>query len=319
MIRTASIRLPLGLQHWIEDQARSFLHPEDAPRIDFTRPAGEPALVAPDSVAWQVFRNPVSLFIGGVAAVLLELAEPRVRTGVWEHTSFRTDPAARLRRTGLAAMATVYAARSVAEEMISSVRGLHDRVSGVTLGGEPYRASNPELLDWVQATASYGFLQAYLRFVRPLGPAQRDLFYAESAGAALLYGCAEPPWSEAQMEVKLAAMRPRLEPSPIIFEFLEIMRDAEILPPSMRPVQRLMIRAAVDIVPLWARQLLGLGQPYGLRALERLIVAQAGAGADRVRLDSSPAAEASVRLGLASDYLWNAAATSDSMRSSSPS
>jgi uncharacterized protein (DUF2236 family) len=45
--------------------------------------------VAPDSVSWSVFKNPVSLFIGGVTAVIMELADPRVRTGVWEHTSFR--------------------------------------------------------------------------------------------------------------------------------------------------------------------------------------------------------------------------------------
>jgi uncharacterized protein (DUF2236 family) len=59
-----------------------------------------------------VFRNPLSLFVGGITAVLLELAEPRVRTGVWEHTAFRTQPQQRLQRTGLAAMVTVYAARS---------------------------------------------------------------------------------------------------------------------------------------------------------------------------------------------------------------
>ena len=38
--------------------------------VDFTRPPGEPAIVGPDSVSWQVFRNPVTMFVGGVAAVL---------------------------------------------------------------------------------------------------------------------------------------------------------------------------------------------------------------------------------------------------------
>jgi uncharacterized protein (DUF2236 family) len=44
------------------------------------------ALVPADSISWRVFKNPLSLVIGGVAAVIMELAEPRVRTGVWEHT-----------------------------------------------------------------------------------------------------------------------------------------------------------------------------------------------------------------------------------------
>ena len=36
------------------------------PKVDFLRPAGAPALYAPDSLAWQIFKNPVSLFIGGI-------------------------------------------------------------------------------------------------------------------------------------------------------------------------------------------------------------------------------------------------------------
>jgi uncharacterized protein (DUF2236 family) len=254
-----------------------------------------------------------------VAAVLLELAEPRVRAGVWEYSSFRTDPVERLRRTGLAAMVTVYGARSVAESMIAGVRDVHGRIEGQTAAGKRYHASDPELLDWVQATASYGFLQAYLAFVRPLERTQRDLFYLEGETAARLYGCHAPPRSEAEMEAMLLVMEGKLGASPIIFEFLEILRAADILPPVMRPAQRLMIRAAVTILPLRIRHLLGVGQPWSLRPWERAIVRQAGAAADRLRLDRSPAAQASIRMGLAPDYLWKAAATSASKRSSSPS
>jgi len=95
-----------------------------------------------------------ALFIGGVAAVIMELAEPRVRTGVWEHTTFRVDPTRRLRRTGLAAMVTIYGARGKAEAMIARVRRMHDRIAGSTPAGKAYRANDPELLNWVQATAA---------------------------------------------------------------------------------------------------------------------------------------------------------------------
>jgi hypothetical protein len=37
-----------------------------------------------------VFKKPLSLFIGVVTAVGMELTEPRVRTGVWERTTRRT-------------------------------------------------------------------------------------------------------------------------------------------------------------------------------------------------------------------------------------
>ncbi len=111
--------LPRWLQARIEAEAARFLF-DGGPKPDFSTPAGEPALTAPDSVSWRVFKNPISLFIGGASAVLLELAEPRVRSGVWDHTSFRTDPVRRLQRTGLAAMMTVYGPKSEAEAMIGA-------------------------------------------------------------------------------------------------------------------------------------------------------------------------------------------------------
>lgn len=269
-----------------------------------------------DSVAWQVFRNPVALFVGGVAAVILELAEPRVRAGVWDNSSFRTDPVDRLRRTGLAAMVTVYAARSVAEEMIAGIRRIHDSIEGVAETGERYRANDPELLDWVQATACFGFLEAYCAYVAPLSEAQRDGFYAQSLPAARLYGAVGAPGSEAEMKGQMEAMRPRLEPSPVLSKFLSIMRTAPVLPAPARPLQRLFVRAAVDILPRPFRSQLGLS---GLSGAERRIVAAAARASGRIRLDTSPPARASVRLGLPPDYLWKAAATSASMRSSSPS
>src|SRR6516165_6428372 len=100
----APIVLPWPLRSGLEAAARVLFDLGDQSSADFLRPPGEAALVSPESVSWRVFKNPLSLFIGGVAAVIMELAEPRVRTGVWEHTTFRIDPIRRLRRTGLAAM-----------------------------------------------------------------------------------------------------------------------------------------------------------------------------------------------------------------------
>jgi uncharacterized protein (DUF2236 family) len=243
------------------------------------------------------------LFIGGVAAVILELAEPRVRAGVWSHSSFRTDPVDRLKRTGLAAMVTVYAARSVAEKMIAAINDVHGQVSGVTDGGQPYRASDPELLDWVQATAMFGFVEAYQAYVRPLALEERDLFYAEGAPAASLYGAVGAPRSDEEMQAQLVRMLPRLERSEVIFEFLGIMRSARVLPLPFRPIQHMLIRAAVEIVPGEVRRRLGLGQRWGLRGREEALVRRIARLADRIRLDDAPAAQACRRLGLPADYL----------------
>jgi uncharacterized protein (DUF2236 family) len=235
------IVLPWPLQSGLETATRALFDLGDQSAFDFSRPVGEAALVPPDSVSWRVFKNPLSLFIGGVTAVILEIAEPRVRTGVWEHTTFRTDPIRRLRRTGLAAMVTIYGARSKAEAMIACIRRMHDRVAGLTPAGEVYRANDPELLNWVQVTAAYGFLQAYHEYVRPLSDLQRDRYYAEGTLAASLYG-ARAPTSEAAFKMQLETMSNRLERSDVLFEFLAIMRSAPILPLPLRPVQPLLIR-----------------------------------------------------------------------------
>jgi uncharacterized protein (DUF2236 family) len=300
---TSPIVLPWPLQSGLEAAARALLQPSDRSRVDFSRPTGEPALLAPDSVSWRIFKNPLSLFIGGVTAVIMELAEPRVRTGVWEHTNFRVDPVGRLRGTGLAAMVTIYGARSAAEAMIARVRRMHDAVTGTTPSGEAYRANDPELLNWVQATAAYGFLQAYHGYVQPLSLSERDRLYAEGAAAADLYGATGAPTSEAELDMLFHAMADRLECSEIVFEFLAIMRRAALLPLLLRPVQHLLVRAAVDLTPRWVRTILGL-DGHRFHPWEIEVVRQAGAFADRLVLDANPAVQACRRMRLPSDYLY---------------
>ena len=289
---------------FLDAAARELIQPPGTPAIDFTQPRGEPALVPPDSVSWRIFKNPVALFIGGVAAVILELAEPAVRTGVWEHTGFRGDPVRRLRRTGRAAMVTVYGARSVAEAMIAGVVRMHDKVRGTTPAGEAYHANDVRLLTWVQATASYGFGEAYSRYVRPLGGDAFDRLYGEGAPAARLYGALGMPKSAAELNALFNSMRDRLEPSPIVFEFLEIMRNAPVFPTALWPFQRLLVRAAVEMTPDWVRERLGLTAAHGLRPWEIKLVRGAGRLADRVLLRSSPAVQSCLRLGLSADYLY---------------
>jgi uncharacterized protein (DUF2236 family) len=248
-----------------------------------------------------VFKNPLSLFIGGVAAVIMELAEPRVRTGVWEHTTFRIDPIRRLRRTGLAAMVTIYAARGAAEAMIARVRRMHDSVAGSTPAGKVYRANDPELLNWVQSTAAYGFLQAYHSYVRPLSDLERDRYYAEGTLAASLYGACAPT-SEAALEVRFDAMAKKLERSDILFEFLATVRSAPILPLPLRPLQPLLVRAAIELTPHWLQTIVGLTDH--LNAWEARVVRQIGAFSDCVVLETNPAVQACRRMRLPANYLY---------------
>jgi uncharacterized protein (DUF2236 family) len=141
--------------------------PSGVPRINYLEPPGDPGIFGPTSVTWRVLSNPASVFIGGITAVLLELAEPSVRSGVWDHTNFRTDPIGRMQRTGLAAMVITYGNTRDAEAAMSRIRRVHEVITGVTPDGQQYRANDPELLTWVHVTAAYGFLNAYLRYLSP--------------------------------------------------------------------------------------------------------------------------------------------------------
>jgi len=274
-------------------------------KVNFLEPHGEAALVGADSVSWRVFKNPVTLFIGGVTAVILEFADPRVRSGVWDHSTFRVDPVGRMKRTGLAAMVTVYGAASVAERMIAGVNRMHDRISGETGAGLAYRASDPELLDWVHATASFGFLEAYSAFAAPLAQAERDEFYREGRTAAALYGAVGAPASQSEMYELVEKFSRGFEASPVIFEFLDIVSSAPAIPQPFRPLQKPMVRAAISLVPADIRRRLNIESARCASRVDRALVRVAAALADRIAIGASPPVQACARLGLPKAYLFS--------------
>ncbi len=298
------LRLPTGIERKLELLWRGVTDASDAPGVDFSAPCGEAALVPAQSVSWRVFKNPVTVFIGGVAAVILELAEPCVRTGVWEHSRFRKDPVGRLQRTGAAAMLTVYGARSIAIPMIERVARMHAAISGVTSCGVAFSAADPALLTWVHATASYGFVAAYRKYARPLSAHETDAFFAEGVAAARLYGAVDAPRSMRELESLFASTQGRLQRSSILFEFLDLLHAAPLLPRPLAWMQGMLIRAAVDIVPVWARERLGLDTRRGLQMLEQGMVKSFAGVADRVVLPWSAPAQSCIRLGLPATFLY---------------
>ena len=95
----------------------------------------------------------------------------------------------------------------------------------------------------------------------------------------------------------------RLEASPIIFEFLEIIRRAPALPGGGRLVQPMLVKAAVDLLPQALKARLGL-EAAGLSPLERPLVRTMAKAADRLVLESAPPARACIRMGLPADSLY---------------
>lgn len=191
--------------------------------------------------------------------------------------------------------------------MIADVNRRHARVTGVADDGRAYAADDTVLLDWVQATASYGFIEAYHRFARRLSDEERDRAWAEGAAAARLYGATGAPMSQADWGRQLELIQPLLTPSPVVFEFLDIMRNADAFPRLARPIQRMLVRAAVDLTPSDIRARLGLTPEHGLRAGEAGLIRTMALAAERVPLKSAPPAQASIRMGLPPDWPYRRA------------
>jgi uncharacterized protein (DUF2236 family) len=277
-------------------------------KVDYTVPLGEPAFASPDSVSWRVFKNPVALAIGGICAVLLEFADPRIRSGVWEHSVFKTDPIGRSRRTAIAAMVGVYGPQTAARRVIQGVTNMHSRVSGATPAGEIYTALQPELLDWVSATASYGFLFAYDRFVSPLSEAERACFFTEGEKVASLYGVQQKVRSEADFLAMMQTRLPKFEPHPIITEFLWIMKSGRAAPGLPKGLQSALVHAAVEILPPVLRERLSLGPEYDLSPAGRFAVKSMASIAETFPDTIGPPAQACQRLGLPRSFLWKSQA-----------
>lgn len=276
--------------------------------FDYSQPAGAAALLHPGSVAWRIYKNQIALAIGGVAAVLMEFADPRIRSGVWDHSIYPVDPIGRSQRTGHAAMIGVYGPADAARRVIAGVGRMHAKVSGQTPGGIPYAATDPELVDWVSATAAYGFLTAYHTFVAPISEADQNRFFREGEAVATLYGVQNKPNCLADFFAMMENLAPGFEPHPINREFLDIIQSGKAAPNVPRFLHRALARAAVSILPPLVRERLELGSEYDLSFIDRAAVKLVARMAERKHDPASPPAQASTRLGLPSDFLYRSQA-----------
>ncbi len=92
-------------------------------------PFSDPGLFGPGSMAWRV-DGEMLVLAGGSCALLMQLAHPAVAAGVDQHSDFRADPFARLRRTLTSSYAVAFGTASEAEAAIRRVNAIHAVVRG---------------------------------------------------------------------------------------------------------------------------------------------------------------------------------------------
>ncbi len=125
-----------------------------------------------------------ALLLGGGRALLMQVAHPDVARGVADHSDFANDPLRRLRGTLEAAYTIVFGSDEEVARTAASVHAVHERVTG-----DGYRANDPALLCWVNATLTDTALRVYTSLVGPLTPVERERYYEESTVIAEVLGC----------------------------------------------------------------------------------------------------------------------------------
>lgn len=156
------------------------------PPFDPDADGGDPGLFGPGSASWRVLGEPASI-VGGVRALLVQLAHPLATAGVADHSAFRADPLGRLRRTSAYVTATTFGSTREALDAARVVRRVHARVRGTAPDGRPYDAADPHLLAWVSIALTASFVAADRAYaLEAADDASADAFVAEQARAAAL-------------------------------------------------------------------------------------------------------------------------------------
>jgi uncharacterized protein (DUF2236 family) len=217
------------------------------------------ALCPPDGIAWKVHADLAGMMVGGVAALLWQMLHPSALAGVWDHSNFRKNMHGRLRNTARFIAVTTYGAPDEAEKAIERVRRIHDHVTGTLPDGTPYDANDPWLLAFVHLAGSAMFLAGYRRFANPAMPlAERDAYWREVAVIGAKLGAHPVPMSEAEAEALARDFMPELRPDERSATVRDIILNAP--PDRLRlfPLQRLLTRSAIDLLPREVRRLHGL-------------------------------------------------------------
>lgn len=168
--------------------------------------AGEvEGLFGPESTSWVIFREP-AILLGGLAAVLLQLAHPAVASGVGQHSNFRQDIRGRSRRTSTALYRLIFGTLADATDVTRRLYRIHRLVRGrieapgLAIDGKAYRANQRELLLWVSSTTAVTSKIAFEHFVRPLTADEARRRYPELLLGSAAVGVRpdfQPPTEEA--------------------------------------------------------------------------------------------------------------------------
>ena len=224
--------------------------------------ASDDALFAPGSVIRRVHGDVTSMMVGGIAALLTQMLHPKALAGVWDHSDVAADQLGRLRRTARFIAVTTYGHRDDALAAIARIKSIHDQVSGTLPDGTPYSATDPRLLAWVHIAGAVNFLDGWRRYAElNMTIADQDRYFGESGEIARMLDADPVPRTRREAERLVAEFRGELRADPRSRAFRDLVLKAPAASLAEVPVQALLMNAAVDLMPAFARDLHGLSRP----------------------------------------------------------
>jgi uncharacterized protein (DUF2236 family) len=200
-----------------------------------------------------------SMMVGGIAALLTQMLHPKALGGVWDHSNVAEDQLGRLRRTARFIARTTYAHRDDAYAAIAKVKAIHEQVSGRLPDGTQYRATEPLLLAWVHVAGAINFLDGWRRYGEPrMSISDQDRYFAESGEIARLLDADPVPGTRAEAERLIRDIRPELRADDRTRAFRDLVLNAPAPSRGETPLQVLLMKSAVDLMPDFAWQMHGL-------------------------------------------------------------
>lgn len=225
-------------------------------------PASDEALFRRGSVIRRVHGDVTSMMVGGIAALLTQMLHPKALAGVWDHSDVHEDMLGRLRRTARFIAKTTFGHHDVALAAIAKVNAIHEQVSGTLPGGGEYRATDPRLLAWVHVAGAINFLYGWRRYAEPrMSRADQDTYFAESGEIARLLNADPVPRTRLEAERLIGDFQAELRSDDRTRAFRDLVLKAPAPSIGERPVQLLLMNAAVDLMPEFAREMHGLSRP----------------------------------------------------------
>ena len=259
----------------------------DTARGEQPIPPSDEAFFAKDTPIRMVHADVVSMMVGGMAALMLQMLHPHALQGVLDFSNFRADMHGRLRNTARFIAVTTYGHRDDAEAAIARVNAIHAKVRGTLPDGTPYSATDPRTLAWVHVTEAMMFLEAWLVHVRPNMPlAEQDEYFRQFALVAKKLYADPVPETKAEAQAIYREMRGELKGTPQAREVAKLVVEHR---PEGAPgaIQPFLANAAIGLLPSFARTMLDLDAP-GAAAVPSKLVTNALGGTLRWAFKQAP-------------------------------